>query len=213
MAKFKKSKIKPNQKYLKSWDKYQKEALKDKRHRSLPLLLPVSVDIDEGIIVRDRIKANIVKDIWAKHKKELPDFLFDETKRWGVPDVESVVEDYIRAFPDDFAQSGLPPSPLDISIGHPVLLLFHLPRENWTFCEGCQYSVENDTDDMARNFEKVCMFGGRKYLILFNRHRSNPKNLKFNLHVNIHQVQDGKDMWTDIIIDPGSNNLGDLKIP
>ena len=90
MAKFIKSKIKPNQKYLKSWDKYQKEALKDKRHRSHPLLLPMSGDIADGVIVRDRIKANIVKEIWAEYKSELPDFLFDKDSRWAVPDPEKV---------------------------------------------------------------------------------------------------------------------------
>jgi len=208
MPRFKKDQVKANQEYLKSWDEYQREAVKERRHRSLPLLLPISVDIADGNIVRERIKANVVQDIWKKHKKELPKFLFEEDNRWGVPCPEKIFDDYIAAFPQDFSQSGLPPSPLDIIIGHPTWLLFHLPRDNWTFCEGCQYSVANDPDDMSRNFEKVAMFGDRKYLILSNRHRSGNNDLKFNLHVNIHQVQDGKDMWTDIIIDPGSDNSG-----
>lgn len=208
MPKFKRGEVTPNQDYLKSWDEYQAEAIKTKRHRSHPLLLPISIDIADGVIVRERIKANLVKEIYAKHKSEFPKGMFKEKNRWAVPDPDKIFSNYIEAFPDDFAQSALPPSPLDISIRHPTWLLAYLPRDNWTFCEACQYSVENDRDDIRRNFEKICMFGDRKYLILFNRHRSNPKKLKFNFHVNIHQVQDGKDMWTDIIIDPGTNNDG-----
>jgi len=212
MPKFKRGDISANQDYLKSWDEYQLKAVKENQHRSIPLLLPISVDIVDGCISRDRIKANIIQDIWKTYKSELPKFLFKEENRWGVPDPKVIFENYIAGFPQDFAQSGLPPSPLDIHIEHPTWLLFHLPRENWTFCKGCQYSVANDSDDMSRNFEKVAMFGDRKFLILSNRHRSNPENLKFNLHVNIHQIQDGKDMWTDIIIDPGVGN-NDVGIP
>jgi len=87
-------------------------------------------------------------------------------------------------------------------------MLFHLPRNNWKFSKGQQYSTENDRDDLLRNFEKICTLNDRNYLLLANRCRSNPEGLKFNLHVTISQMIDGVAMETPIIIDPGTNNGG-----
>jgi len=59
---------------------------------------------------------------------------------------------------------------------------------------------------MGRNFVKVCTMDNMNGLLLLNQHRSNPKGLKFNLHVTVSQRADGRKMATDIIIDPGLGN-------
>ena len=206
--KFKKDDIRPNQEYLESWDEYQLRAVRNNRSRREPLLLPVRVDMEDGVITRERIKANDIQKLWNDCKCEVPDELLDPANRWAFPDMDKVFQDYIDAFPNDFAESSLPPSPLDIFCMHPTFILYHLPRENWKFTEASQYSVENDPDDYTRNFEKICTFENRNYLLISNRHTSGPDDLKFNLHVTVHQTENGKDLFTPIIIDPAGVNGG-----
>lgn len=197
-----KSTIKPNQSYLKDWDEYQ-----DKRPGPTPILLPVAVDINsDGELTRNRMKADDVEYLFEKCKNEIPEFM---SKTHINPfDVKGVFDDYIAYFKEGDTKQGPLPTPLDLNMNKHVWVLFHLPRTNWKFSEGQQYSTENDRDDLRRNFEKICTLNDRNYLLLANRCRSNPNGLKFNLHITISQTIDGVEMETPIIIDPGTHNGG-----
>lgn len=200
MPRLKKGDIKPNQKYLKSWDEYQQD-----RPGQTPILLPVSVDINnKGELVRDRIKAGDVEKIRPYLRTDLETYMFREDVNPYHP--ETIFDDYIEYFKHIDAAQGPVPTPLDINISKPVWALYYLPRENWKFTKDCQYSTANDPDDITRNFEKIGVLDKRNFLLLSNRCRSNPKGLKFNLHVTISQMIDGVKMETPIIIDPASNN-------
>lgn len=195
-----KKNLKPNQAYLKDWDEYQND-----RPGSTPILLPVSVDINaDGELTRNRIKAGDVEALFAKCKSDLPKHL--SNAEINPHDAESIFADYIEYFKEIDAAQGPVPTPLDLSINKPVWLLFSLPRDNWTFTKGQQYSVENDRDDLLRNFEKICPLDDMNCLLLANRCRSNPEGLKFNLHVTISQMMGGKKFETPIIIDPDMDN-------
>lgn len=205
MRKPKKGDIKANAKYLKSWDDFQRNHKSDG-----PILLPISISIEDGIIQRHRIKSG---DIAKMRKRMLSEFKKHCTQSkkfidgaYCEGDFETMLDDYIQAFDSDNTQSERPPSPLDFSIGRPVWFLFYLPRENWTFTKERQYSMENDRDDFQRNCEKVCTLDTGNILLLANHCRSAPKGLKYNLHVTIEQKEGRKKLYTDIIIDPGMNN-------
>ena len=205
MARPSKSDISANDAYLKEWDEFQKT------HRSEgPILLPLSISIEDGIIARDRIKSD---DIALRRDELLGEFKehcnIMEKHLGGAycyETLETMIDDYIEAFADDANQGPRPPSPLDFKIGRAVWFLFYLPRDNWAFTKDRQYSMENDRDDHMRNCEKVCTFDNRKFLLLANNYRSNPKGLKYNLHVTITQKEGRKKRSTDIIIDPGMDN-------
>ena len=205
MARPNKRKIIANDAYLKEWDEFQAT------HRShVPILLPISISIEDGIISRDRIKSDEIA-LWRKQfLKEFKQHFADAEKHLGgaysVETFETMLDDYIEAFASDADQGPRPASPLDFSITRPVWFLFHLPRENWTFTKSRQYSMENDRDDHLRNCEKVCTLDGNNFLLLSNNCRSAPKGLKYNLHVTIAQKEGRKTLYTDIIIDPGMNN-------
>ena len=195
-----KGNIKPNQAYLKDWDEYQKD-----RPGKTPILLPVAVDINEkGELTRNRIKAGDVETFFKKHAGDMPKHMSD--KDINPHDVKAIFDDYIAYFKELDAAQGPVPTPLDLQIRGPVWILYVLPRKNWTFTKDCQYSTENDRDDLLRNFEKLCTLDDNNALLLANRCRSNPDGLKFNLHVTISQMVDDIAMKTPIIIDPGSNN-------
>ncbi|MEP4053486.1 MAG: hypothetical protein ABJN22_14695 [Litorimonas sp.] len=205
MARPTKGKIKPNQKYLKEWDVFQRDHPSKK-----PILLPLTVSIEDGVIARDRIKSGdiakmrdrLMKD-FCKHCDNPGGYLED---RYCARDFETMLDDYIKFFEDDNNQGPRPASPLDFNINRPVWMLFQLPRENWKFSEGQQFSTENDHDDFGRNFEKITTLHDNDILVLANHCRSKPDNLKFNLHVTISQKENGKILQTPIIIDPGSSN-------
>lgn len=197
-----KSEIIPNQRYLKDWDEYQRD-----RPGPTPILLPVAININrDGELTRNRIKSDKVEHIFEKCKDEIPDFMSES--RVNPYNVQSIFEDYITHFKEGDTKQGPLPTPLDLNMSKHVWMLFHLPRNNWKFSKGQQYSTENDRDDLLRNFEKICTLNDRNYLLLANRCRSNPEGLKFNLHVTISQMIDGVAMETPIIIDPGTNNGG-----
>jgi len=194
-----------NQKYLREWDEFADA------HRSIanPILLPIAVDINEdGDITRERIRAPDLKSLYVRcGKKDFPSYVTDYPDRFG--DAHKMFREYIDYFaPIDGAQGPGVPSPLDVFVKQPTWFLFHLPRENWKFTVNKQYSVENDRDDLLRNFSKVCTMDDMNVLILSNACLSNPDGLKFNLHVTIFQNVDGRPLETDIIIDPGTNNQG-----
>ena len=216
---FKKSQIHTNQDYLKEWDDYQLEFLNSEKFcldnpLEHALLLPISVDIKDGIIDRHRIRTPQLKG------------LLDDAKTLLDDDSTGAIESYVEFFdPIDGQQSGSPSTPLDFDLNTRVYMLFHFPRENWTFTDHTQFSVDNIAKGQLKDaFEVVGTFNEGHSLLVHNKNWQDPKVkgnkpakvkgkapsksflAKYNLHVSIHQVQDGEDMRTDIIIDPGSRN-------
>ena len=216
---FKKSQIHTNQDYLKEWDDYQLKFLNSEKFcldnpLEHALLLPISVDIKDGIIDRHRIRTPQLKG------------LLDNAKRLLDDDSTGAIDSYVEFFdPIDGQQSGSPSTPLDFDLNSRVYMLFHLPRKNWTFTEHTQFSVDNIAKGQLKDaFEVVGTFNEGHSLLVHNKNWQDPKVkgnkpakvkgkapsksflAKYNLHVSIHQVQDGEDMRTDIIIDPGSRN-------
>ena len=50
-----------NQQFLREWDQYQDHWLASAEYsKRKPILLPISVDIDQGVIARDRLKASTI---------------------------------------------------------------------------------------------------------------------------------------------------------
>lgn len=196
-----------NQSYLRDWDEFAES----RQEQANPILLPISVDINEdGEISRERMRAPDVKSLYIRNwEKDIPSYIFDHPDRFG--DAHKVFREYIDYFADiDGAQGPGIPSPLDLAIKQPTWMLFYLPRKNWKFTVNRQYSVENDRDDLLRNFSKVCTMDDMNVLILSNSCLSSPKRLKFNLHVTVFQEVEGRHLETDIIIDPGTQNQGGM---
>jgi len=191
-----------NQSYLKAWDAFANS--RDDGDR-FPILLPINVDIVDGKIVRERMKAPQVKRLYADCKGEIPDYMFRHPKHFSNPN--KVFKDYVKYFQAiDGVEGPRNPTPLDVECNGPTWLLFNLPRRNWKFTKGAQYSTMNDPDDQTRNFEKICTLDKMNCLLLSNRCRSKPKDLKFNLHVTISQREGRTSYKTPIIIDPGLGN-------
>jgi len=197
-----------NQKYLKKWDDYQNYHLEKQKGRAVktPILLLVLIDISaKGELVRERILAPDVKKLYMKCKGDIPSYMFD--KSFTKHDPDKIFKDYVNYFAKiDGVQGPGVPCPLDLHAKMPVWILYVLPRKNWKFSKNCQHSVENDRDDMLRNFTKICTLDKMNALLLLNAHMSGPRNLKFNLHVDVNQTVDGVRMKTPIIIDPGQDN-------
>ena len=200
----------PNMTYLKKWDKYSSER-GDKRQT---LLLPIILGIGrKGQIVRRRMLQPEVKELWNDFKGEIPPYIYSEGHLF--PNPTQVFEDYLEYFKGEGTE-GPPkpkPTPLDWVVDRPVFLLYtFFHKDTWSFTEKQQFSTLNDPDNATRNLVKICTFNDRKALLLWNRCRSNPKDLKFNLHVSINQSEgegtEHIDLQTDIIIDPGGGNLG-----
>ncbi len=136
MPKITRGEITANQNYLRKWDHYQLDWMNSKEFQSgskKPLLLPINVDIKGGNVHRTRIKV-----------PQLETIVNAATQLTGMAGVSDAVQSYIDFFGDhDRNQSGTPPTPLDFAINCPVVHVFHLPRENWTFTDHTQYSVDN----------------------------------------------------------------------
>ncbi len=208
MPKIKRGDIRANQAFLKKWDEYQLGWLNDENFNpKCPLLLPISVDIKGGIVERFRIKTNQVNTLMDK-AKGLPKDVRVKRELFALKDI---CDHYEGGFPGDTSQSGTPPTPLDFIINCPVVFLFHLPRDNWTFTERLQFSVDNiPAKGQSKAFKVLGTFDNGHGLAVLNKNWI-PKGektfrMKYNLHVTIAQTIDGKDMCTDIIIDPGTNN-------
>lgn len=212
--------IVPNQEYLSKWDDYQLEHLNADADAGKasddPILLPIWVGIEDGIIVRNRIKVPQLQSIMdnagdtGKSKK-----------------VAAAVGSYIDYFQErDNSQSSTPASPLDVNIGRETVKLFYLKHGNWTFTDHTQYSVDNVPEGVSEKqmFEVLgTVDNGRGLLVLdhnwtrFDQGMSKKKDkdkwrfaTKFNLHVSVFQEQKGTEYRTDIIIDPWGNNNDDL---
>ena len=199
-----------NQTYLEEWDKYAAT----KKSKDQTLLLPIKIGIDgNGQIVRKRIREPDVRLLYKEHRKEIPVYIFSE--EYLFPNPDEVFEDYMEYFYEEGAESGedVKPTPWDWYVDRPVFLLYTFDFEDtWSLTEKQQFSTLNDQDDATRNLVKICTLKDRKALLLWNRCRSNPPDLKFNLHVSISQSEgrgpEEIDLQTDIIIDPGGGNLG-----
>jgi hypothetical protein len=185
--------------FMKDWDKFSMSRTESAvRH---PILMPINLDIVDGRLVRTRMKAPDVKKLYAKCRNEFPDYMQKAPKLFDNPD--KIFKEYVNFFQNqDGVEGPGDETALDLNCIHPTWMLFNLPRRNWEFTRGVQYSVINDMDCQQRNFEKICTLNGRRSLILSNRCRSMPKGLKFNLHVTMTQKENGKTYKTPIIIDP-----------
>ena len=208
MSRFKRSEIAANQDYLKEWDDYQVDFLNGedfdpKNSDERALLLPISVDIDDGVIKRHRIQTPQLTTLWDKAKS-----LINDDSAWAYKSYMTFFE------PIDGQQSGAPSTPLDFDLNSRVYMMCHLPRANWTFTDHTQFSVDNIPKGHLKDaFEVVGIFDEGHGLLVHNKNWQKPGKktflAKYNLHVSIHQSEKnnkGKevDMRTDIIIDPGS---------
>lgn len=205
MARPTKDQIQGNPDFLRDWADFQRDY-----KGSGPILLPVSVNMVDGIIVRNRIKAG---DLALQREKLLNDF---EAHCSNLPgriggaytlcDFKHIMDEYIKWFESDDKQNPFKPSPLDLRITRPVWILFHADNDHWTFSEHRQFSVENDRDDHMRNCVKICTLDNNNMFLMENRWRIAPLRMKYNLHVTITQEENGETLYTDIIIDPGLDN-------
>ena len=195
-----------NQQFLREWDQYQEQWLASADYsKRKPILLPISVDIDQGVIARDRLKASTIARL--------------QPMMQGINgSIDNAVDAYLDYFDSidnarSFAESSTLPTPLDLQIKTRVFHVFYLPRKNWTFTNSIQFSVSNmNQADFGSAFKVMGTFDDGHGLIVLNKNWEptgrNPITAKYNLHVSIAQVIDGQNMNTDIIIDPGVGSDG-----
>lgn len=182
--------------FIKEWDEFANSRSASLKH---PILMPINLDIVDGKLVRTRMKAPQVKKLFVECRDELPDF--------NTTEADKVFKEYVKYFQkQDGVEGPGDETALDLHCVHPTWMLFNLPRRNWKFTRDVQYTTQNDTDCQLRNFEKISTLDKMNCLLLSNRCLSNPKGLKFNLHVTMSQREDGKTLKTPIIIDPPVNN-------
>lgn len=217
---------KKNTAYQEVWEKYIKANKKDPY-----VMLPLEVGMtNDGEFYRSRMGASDVAKIRDGIIDLFPKYVRAYPLEFGVP--KQIFGNYIKFF-DRHDSADLKPvnTPFDLTVTHPTWILFSLGNANWKFSKkGPQFSTENDDDGFLRNYVQVGMFddprlpkkklhgqpmNSRKLLILANRNRSAPTNLKYNLHVDILQTLNRKRQSTEIMIDPGGNNsptppFGDL---
>jgi len=198
-----------NQEYLNEWDKYSK-SVKNKRKT---LLLPIKFGFGKGgRIIRERMTAPDVKELFKKGIKDIPKDWFNNPDL--LPNPKKVVEHYLKHFKNDMKENPLiAPSPLDIAVDRPVLILFGFNSDNLFFSEKTQtleaaFKVHNDMRDHTRNFFKVATLNKNRGLMLLNRHYSNPKGLKFDLNIDVHQEESGVNYVTPMVVDPRPGNQG-----
>ena len=192
-----------NQQFLREWDQYQDQWLASAEYSERqPILLPITVDIDEGVIARDRIKAARIA--------ELRPMMANVNGR-----IESAVDEYLKYFDSvdnarSFAESNALPTPLDLRIKTSVFHVFYLPRSNWKFTDSIQFSVSNmNQADFSKAFKVMGTIDDGHGLIVLNKNwQGASADAKYNLHVSIFQQIDGQNMMTDIIIDPWTGNSG-----
>ena len=209
-----------NQKALELWDKYV-----NKQPNRQAALLPLDIDLVSGRITRSLITAAGVKRFHAAHKGEIPDFMraFPDMTPTMVdfPNVDEVFQHYVDNIKDGRHNAG-DITPLDINTNRPTYFLFRLSRSDvksppkkyvkWRFTEDKQITCHNDSEGPFQNLFPICTLNDGKALLAYNRHRSNPMSMKFDLHVTIEQKAklNGKNVITKtpIIIDPGLGNNG-----
>jgi len=207
---FKKGKKRPRKGELSSDTEKTLSDFQNSTALGTPVLLPIMVDIDGGIIKRRRLKAAEARALLADNKKEL----VAHCKLFGkhVPgyrtfkDFEGLFAGYDSFFSKDDDQGMYLDSPLNIHICRPSIVVFVLARDNWTFTEKHQITFHYDRDDLARNFFKVCTLAGRKVLMVENKFLSRHDSMSYDLHVTVEQMDGETVQKTDIIIDPGMDN-------
>ena len=195
---------------VKTWEDYQEDRLK--KNHDLPILLPVYVGMnEEAEIIRNRIKANLLGDpsdscsIIAKAIENSPKHLHEFLKK--------VHKDYDEFFNQDKNQSAFPASPLDFDIKMPVLFMFYLSNDNWSFTGVRQFSTDNDVLGNP-TVKQINSFDSMSGILVENNNKAG-KRIKYNLHVTISQYvksrerQEAELMTTDIIIDPGMDTDDD----
>ena len=192
-----------NQGYLKTWDEYS-DSVKDKR---APLLLPIIFGIGtDGNIIRERMKAPDVKALYARGRKDIPKDFFKYPKL--LPNPDKIVKDYLKYFRSDSDEAPFLPTPLDLHVERPVLMLFGFYHRGWRFTKDNPYNMYSDSDDHTRNIIRIATLHGNRGLMLYNRHYSSPKDMKLDLCVDINQTIRRRRYRTPIIIDPGLGNPG-----
>jgi len=212
MSKISRDQIRANQDYLAEWDEYQWTHLESKNFSlEAPLLLPISIDINEGIVDRNRIKLNLLDPLWEK-----------VANKAGSAGKNAFIS-YEKFFEKERKQSATPSTPIDFFISCPVLFLFHLPRENWRFNTKpgkVPFTVDGmSPGKMKHAFDILGTFDNDRGLLVLNKNwtkDNGPQTHKYNLHVCVSQDVNvptnpfGKPSGykkkiaeTDIIIDPG----------
>lgn len=193
-----------------NWQDYQDFALNDPNlPKKMPILYPVIVGIKDGKIFRERIKTTDLGDI------TVADDLIQKCSA-GAPArfrsrLAKIYQHYHDFFhPHDAAQGGgFVPSPLDFHLKRPVLYMIYLLHDNWAYSGHKQFDVENDEVSNPTIRQKA-VFDGMRGILVSNRYKKGKRH-KYNLYVTISQTDAGKDLSTDIIIDPGMNtNEGTL---
>jgi len=210
--------IRPNQDYLQEWDEYQLKYLNADmaagKVSDAPILLPIQVGIEDGIMVRDRIKVPQLQTIMGNAGG-----LESDTK------VAAAVDSYIKFFVDqDGSQSATPPTPLDMNIARHTMKLFYLKHDNWKFTDHTQYSVDNVPPGLAKTkmFDVLGTVDNGRGLLVHDhcwtwddegKGKSAERKKftkKYNLHVSVFQRQGEAEYRTDIIIDPWGNQNDDV---
>jgi len=209
-----------NQAAMQKWDDYV-----NKLPNRQAALLPMDIDIKQGKIYRKLITATGVKRFFAAHKKDIPDYMRAYPKMTPTmvdfPNIDEVFKHYIGNIKSG-GQTPATLNPLDIETNRPTYFLFRLSRKDvnaptskyvkWRFTADKQITCHNDGLGPFLNLLPICTLDDGKTLLAYNRHRCNPPNLKFDLHVTIEQkVKDGRQTViakTPIIIDPGLGNGG-----
>jgi len=203
MSKLTNTAAKKNPPQLKTWDDYS-DSVADKRKT---LLLPIMLELKNGKFKMERMNAKKVKEMYAKGRKSISEDWRKNPKL--LPNPDKAVDHYLKYFRHEFNENPfLPPNPLDLAVKRPVFLLFGFEHNNWRFTKPAAYQVHNDMDNHLRNFFHVATMNSEKGLMLLNRHYSNPKNLKFDLCVDVREHANRRYPCTPIIIDPGNGNGG-----
>jgi len=106
-----------NPKWLKDWDDFANTRLESaKKH---PILMPINLDIVDGKLVRNRMKAPQVKKLYANCRDEFPNFSSSEA--------DKVFKEYVRYFQkQDGVEGPGDETALDLHCIHPTWMLFHL---------------------------------------------------------------------------------------
>lgn len=201
-----KDQIKANPDNVKSWEDYQAECmyLTNGERSFTPILQPIKIGLNsKGELTKKRVKAGKIKKLAKKLKSELPPYLFNTDINPFNPN--DIFDHYVKFFEGQDGSQSLVETPLDLKASMPVWTLFLLKPSAWTFSEDIQFSCVNDPIDLTRNFEKIATLDKNKVLLMSNRRRCAPENMKFNLHVTITQGPGGS-LKTPIIIDPEQDN-------
>jgi len=216
-----------NQYALKDWDEYVNQL-----GPRIAALLPLDIDIKDGKVYRARMLSKAVNNFFQAHNSDFPDYLRDRTSTKPTmtefPNIDKVFKKYVRELAVVDGQQGPDPdtTPLDIITNRPTYMLFRILRDDvdtpttpdedyvkWRFSVDKQITCHNDGLGPLRNILPICTLDDGRALLVYNRHRSDPPTIKYDLHLTIHEkVQDHSGTWIDaktpIIIDPGLGNRG-----